>query len=113
MKANEINAKYLVLHDALGTRKDAKDKELFDQEHRQVWHDCDLELQARKAELVSSGELAPEEMEELRVLESLFPPEPPPHPGLVRARELLEDIPMLGQNPNLAELLDLLVKRLR
>ncbi len=57
MKADKINAKYLALHNALGTKKDAVDKDLFDQQHRQIWNDWETELKAKlsKSELVVLG----------------------------------------------------------
>lgn len=70
---NEIKAKYLALHDALGARKDAADKELFDQQHRQVWTDCDTELKARRAELAALASHSDVEKQELRELEDMFP----------------------------------------
>lgn len=75
----EIQAKYLAEHDTLGTRKDAADKELFDQQHRQIWIDCDIELEARFVELAIKPTLSKAETLELSELEVLFPkPSPPP-----------------------------------
>lgn len=70
---DKINAKYLALHDALGSRRDAPDKELFDQQHRQVWADCDIELRARKVKLEAQTTLTPTEKQEFDELESIFP----------------------------------------
>lgn len=73
MNSTEIKQKYLALHNALGSQKDAEDKELFDQQHRQVWADCDTELKARKAELEAMASLTPEQERELAELEAMFP----------------------------------------
>ena len=73
MKTEEIRQKYLALHDALGSRRDAKDKELFDQKHRQIWRECDVELQQRKTELEAMETLHNAEKEELAELEAMFP----------------------------------------
>ena len=70
---DEIQAKYLALHNALGTRKDAKDKELFDRQHAEIWRNCDIELKARKAELEAKETLTEAEKAELAELEFLFP----------------------------------------
>jgi len=73
MNTEEIKVKYLALHNALGTRNDAKDKELFDQQHRQVWANCDTELKARKIEMEKSINLKPVEAQELKELGFMFP----------------------------------------
>lgn len=73
MNSEEIRQKHLVLHDALGSRKDAEDKELFDRKHHQIWHDCDVELQQRKSELEAKSTLTEEERAELDELETMFP----------------------------------------
>ncbi|MBA7558671.1 hypothetical protein ES708_00278 [subsurface metagenome] len=65
MNTEEIRQKYLALHNALGSRKDAENKELFDRKHRQIWYDCDVELQQRKAELEAKSTLTDEERAEL------------------------------------------------
>lgn len=54
MNIEDVKAKYLVSHNNLGKRKDATDKKLFDQQHRQIWSDCDAELKAKfsKSELL-------------------------------------------------------------
>lgn len=82
MTKNEIHAYYLALHDALGSPEDALDKELFDQQHRQIWHDCDVALCERKSYLQLQETLTPEQLQELTELLSMFPPpaptEPPP-----------------------------------
>lgn len=82
MTKDEIQAKYLALHDALGSREDTIDKDLFDQQHRQIWHDCDLELQARKAELEAKETLTPEEQQELSELEAMYPTPTPYEPTI-------------------------------
>ena len=89
MNTNEIRKKYLDRHNALGTRKDAIDKELFDQQHRQVWQDCDVELEARKTELVAKTILNGTEELELRQLRIEFPDPSPP------VRNLLAEIDVL------------------
>ena len=75
---NEIKAEYLALHNALGTREDAIDKDLFDQQHAQIWANCDIDLKARKAELKAKATLTIDESVELRELQALFPLAPPP-----------------------------------
>lgn len=92
MTKQEIEQKYLVLHDALGTRKEAEDKELFDQQHRQIWADCDTELKARKAELEAKETLTLEEQKELAELEELFPTIPEPTPPLSTHPARLDNI---------------------
>ena len=87
MNTLEINAKYLALHGALGSRKDAEDKELFDQKHRQVWQNCDIELKARKEELLSLEELSEAEQDELNQLEIMFP-----SPPTIKPRDLPKEI---------------------
>lgn len=74
MNTEEIRQKYLALHNALGSRKDAEDKDEFDRQHRQIWHDCDVELQQRKAELEAKGALTDEEKLELAEFEEMFRP---------------------------------------
>lgn len=73
MTKDEIQQFYLALHNALGSRKDAQDKELFDQQHSQVWRDCDVALADRKASLEEKETLTPQEQQELAELESIFP----------------------------------------
>lgn len=68
MNKNEINAKYLVKHDALGKQKEAPDKEAFDVAHRKIWSDCKVELTARRDELQANLTPTVEEAEELKVL---------------------------------------------
>jgi hypothetical protein len=89
MKKSEIEAKYLGLHDALGAREDAADKALFDQQHRQVWANCNTELGARKAELEKSVNLKPDEVQELRELEFMFPKPSPPARNLAAELDAL------------------------
>ena len=84
----EILAKYLALHDALGSRKDTEDKEFFDQKHRQIWYDCDVELELRKAELLAKSKPTIEEQVELQDLQMMFPEPTPPRRDL--AKELDE-----------------------
>jgi len=74
----EIQTRYLEQHDALGTRKDADDKELFDQQHAQVWRDCDVELEQRKDKLKAKPVLAKDEQIELSELTMMFPEPSPP-----------------------------------
>ena len=73
MNKQEIQAKHLVLHDALGSRKEAVDKELFDQQHRKVWTDCDVELRVRKSELEAKSSLTSNEAKEVGELRMMFP----------------------------------------
>lgn len=73
MTKDEIQAKYLALHNALGSREDAEDKDFFDQQHRQVWRDCDFELKTRKAGLEAQETLTAKEQKELTELENMFP----------------------------------------
>lgn len=68
----EIQAKYLTQHDALGTWKDAGDKELFKQKHGEIWHNCDVELQERKTYLETQINPIPEEQQELRELQAMI-----------------------------------------
>lgn len=70
---SEIQATYLAQHDALGSREDAEDKGLFDQQHRQIWRDCDADLIDRKVQLEVMGTSTPEEQQELLELEHMFP----------------------------------------
>ena len=76
MKKQEILNKYLNLHNALGSRRDAQDKDEFDRQHREIWGKCDIELQQRKAELEAKGTLSNDERAELAELNEMFPPEP-------------------------------------
>lgn len=78
MNITGIRAKYLELHNTLGSRKDAEDKELFDQQHAQIWANCDAELQTRKAELVAKTTLTKDEAVELKELKFQFPDPLPP-----------------------------------
>lgn len=73
MKKDKILAYWLALHDALGTLKDAEDKVLFNQQHRQIWADCDVELKARKITLEAMSSLTLKQQQELSELEMLFP----------------------------------------
>lgn len=73
MTKQQILAQYLALHDALGSREDASDKNLFDQQHAQIWLDCDIALQTRKAYLEAQEPLTPQEQQELAELKALFP----------------------------------------
>lgn len=73
MNKNEIQAKYLARHNALGTLKDAKDKDEFHREHRAIWHEYDVELQQRKVELEYKEKLTKAQKAELLELEALFP----------------------------------------
>lgn len=75
MNSEEIRQKYLALHDALGSRKDAEDKDEFDRQHREIWNNCDEELQERKVELEAKDTLAADQQQELDELEDIFPPE--------------------------------------
>lgn len=65
MNTEEILAKYLSEHDALGAQKDAPDKEAFDEAHREVWRLCDEALRERLEELEDKDHLSPEEEQEL------------------------------------------------
>lgn len=73
MTTDEIQAKYLAIHDALGSRQDAEDKELFDLLHQATWNDCDAELRTRKAQLEAIETLTTEEQSELTDLQFMFP----------------------------------------
>lgn len=73
MNTTEIKAKYLAQHDTLGSRKDAVDKALFDQQHAPIWADCDAELRERKAYLEAQASLTADETKELAELERMFP----------------------------------------
>lgn len=98
---DEIQAKYLALHNALGSRKDAEDKELFDQQHRQIWAACDIELKARKVELEAKETLSLKEQQELKELEVMLPTpipvepspvfNPPPGTGIPEKVKYIED----------------------
>lgn len=77
---SEIQAKYLALHNALGSRETAADKELFDQQHSQIWADCDQELMARKTELELKETLTADELFELSELKHMFPTVIQPEP---------------------------------
>lgn len=72
MNTKEIKAKYLVQHNALGQQKDAPDKTLFDQQHHQIWADCDTELLARKAELLIKAVKTTDETKEVEALKREF-----------------------------------------
>ena len=72
MNKDQIQQHYLSKHNALGTRKKARNKELFDQRHRQIWADCDTELKARKAELEALPSLNAEQAQELKELRELI-----------------------------------------
>ena len=78
MNKETINQKYLELHNALGKRKDAEDKEAFDIAHRKVWADCNTELKARKVELEMQGV----DGSELKELQIMFPKPDPPRRNL-------------------------------
>ena len=90
---NEIQTYWLAQHDALGKQKDAEDEDLFIQQHRGVWRNCRLELQARKADLVAEATLTPEEQKELAELEYMFPSPPEPTPEQIRVKKLLSKSP--------------------
>ena len=75
MNTEEIRQKYLALHAALGPQKDVEDKDEFDRQHREIWRNCDEELQERKAELEAKDTLTADEQQELSELEDIFPPE--------------------------------------
>ncbi|KKL64061.1 hypothetical protein LCGC14_2168800 [marine sediment metagenome] len=49
------------------------DKEFFDQNHRQIWHNCDVELEARKVGLIAKTTLTKDEVIELRELKIELP----------------------------------------
>jgi len=72
MNTAEIKQKSLALHDALGSQKDAEDKDEFDRQHREIWANCDAELQARKSELKVKGTLSDDERLELGELQDEF-----------------------------------------
>ena len=91
MIKSEIQVKYLAQHDALGSRKDAIDKELFDQQHAQVWADCNAELKARKDALKAKASLSSKEKAELSELTMMFPEPTPP------VRDLAKEIDELTE----------------
>lgn len=72
MNTEEIRQKYLALHHALGSQKDAEDKDEFDRQHRGIWDECDEELRQRKAELEAKGTLTDDERSELDELQDEF-----------------------------------------
>ena len=80
---DEIQTKYLALHDALGPRKDAEDKTLFDQQHGQIWADCDTELWDRMIKLEAKQTLTLVEQQELAAIKRLLPTSTPIAPPLV------------------------------
>jgi len=90
---NEILKSYLTQHDALGTRKDARDKEQFDIDHRAVWAACDAELRTRKVELQEKPSPTQAEAAELAELTQQFP-EPSASGG--PPRDLAAEIDALG-----------------
>jgi len=69
MNTQEILDKHLARHATLGFRKDAQDKDEFDQEHRQIWNECDQELRERLTELQAEEHLTPELEQELTDLQ--------------------------------------------
>ena len=83
---DEIQAYWLAQHDALGSREDVEDKELFDQQHAEVWRNCDIELQQRKDELKAKTSLLKDEETELSELTKMFPEPSPP------SRDLAQEI---------------------
>lgn len=72
MNKAEILATYLAQHDALGTRKEAADKEEFDKQHRKIWGKCDEELNERMVKLEGQETLTPEEQRELEELRAIL-----------------------------------------
>ncbi|MBA7573639.1 hypothetical protein ES708_15437 [subsurface metagenome] len=112
MNIKAIKHIYLAQHNALGSRKEAEDKELFDQQHRQVWIDCDTELKARKAELEAKETITLKESAELAELESMFPSPPLPDPDYDRACELLATSPQVITQPEIWELLRIFGRKL-
>ena len=114
MNKNEIQQKYLELHNALGSRKDAVNKVLFDQQHRQIWADCDVELKARKKELESMTSLFDEQRLELSELISIFPePSPPPRNLASEIDEIKKTIDMsTATQKGIAERINDLEKRI-
>ena len=83
---DEIQQYYLAQHDALGSREEAEDKELFNQQHRQVWADCDTKLEARKLDLESQTLLTDADKVELKELGRMSPAPSSP------ARDLAKEI---------------------
>lgn len=69
---SEILEKHRALHKDLGRRKDAPDKEEFDEKHRKLWADCDNALIARRTELLAKGELTVEESKEAGELKEIL-----------------------------------------
>lgn len=68
MNTEEIVQKYLANHDALGSQKDAENKDKFDKQHRKIWARCDEELLKRRVKLEAKKRLTPEEQPELEDL---------------------------------------------
>ena len=73
MNTQEIQAKYLKLHDDLGTKADAIDKAQFDIDHQKLWSDCDAELKGRMDDLIAKINPTPNEQLELDNLLTMFP----------------------------------------
>lgn len=100
MTKDEINTKYLKLHDKLGSRvtykwlfpkDDAKHREEFDIVHAKIWADCDDELKARKKELKDKPSKTKEETPELAELTDMFPELGPPVRDLAKEIDDLKD----------------------
>lgn len=70
MNKAEILAKHLAKHNALGTQKDAEDKEEFDREHREIWRECDVELKQRLTELEAEANPNGEALIEIQELKA-------------------------------------------
>lgn len=64
-KTDDILKKYQDQHSALGRQRDAVDREAFDTAHRQIWANCETELEDRRVELTAKPELVGTEREEL------------------------------------------------
>ena len=97
MNKTEILENYLTMHNALGTRKDALDKDEFDGKHSKIWTDYDVELTARKEELRAKSVPSKVEREELSELKVMLPDPSPP------SRDLAAEITMLTERIKLLE----------
>lgn len=108
----EIEAKYLTIHKALGTRKDAVDKDLFDQQHQQVWRDCETELKVRKVGLQAKPTLLKDEQVELSELKMQFPdPRPAPRDLAAEIDDLKQKVKDIGDSPDLPQSIKDIIKR--
>ena len=61
----DILTHYLERHNLLGKQVEAKDKEVFDIVHRQVWNECETDLLTRLAILEVIPKPMPEDKNEI------------------------------------------------